>query len=261
MSKELFRGVTYRLIAKDSPRNLLTHVVEIRTEQNAIREIVITPPDPSKGMEHVARTTSDFAKSFDVDLATNGSYFSPFHSNSPFDFYPHPGDPVNVLSTAINNGKRYSGPEKTGNRNILYWHGKKLVIFLDAQVPDDIETAIPGGVQLLNKGKQWEESPEHQPMYAPRTAIGWDRNQSHVWLVTVDGRQEGYSDGMQVKELADFMASLNAHDALALDGGGSSTLVVQTKGKFQILNAPFHTRVPMRERPVPNHLCLRLEHR
>ena len=83
-------------------------------------------------------------------------------------------------------------------------------------------------------------------------------DQSIVWLVTVDGRQEDYSKGMLVIELASLMKELGAFNSLALDGGGSSTLVAKVEGKQRVLNAPFHTRVPMRERPVANHLGFRL---
>ncbi|MEM9073198.1 MAG: phosphodiester glycosidase family protein, partial [Myxococcota bacterium] len=34
---------------------------------------------------------------------------------------------------------------------------------------------------------------------------------------------------------------------LNLDGGGSSTLVIRQR----VMNAPIHTRLPMRQRPVP----------
>jgi putative cell wall-binding protein len=60
---------------------------------------------------------------------------------------------------------------------------------------------------------------------APRTAIGSLPNGSLV-LVVVDGRQPGYSTGMTPRELADFMVGLGCIDAMNLDGGGSTSLVV-----------------------------------
>jgi len=67
----------------------------------------------------------------------------------------------------------------------------------------------------------------------PRTIVG-RTSTGDVLLVTVDGRQPGYSNGMTLAEAADLMKSLGAVDALNLDGGGSSTFVV--KGK--VLNQP-----------------------
>jgi len=49
--------------------------------------------------------------------------------------------------------------------------------------------------------------------------------QGHLLLVTVDGRQPGYSVGLSFAEESAVMASLGARDALNLDGGGSTTMV------------------------------------
>ena len=57
-----------------------------------------------------------------------------------------------------------------------------------------------------------------------------------------------------LREVAALMKRLGAWRAVNLDGGGSSTLVVEKDGAAQVMNAPYHTRIPMRERPVANHL-------
>ena len=61
--------------------------------------------------------------------------------------------------------------------------------------------------------------------HAPRTAIG-ALPDGHLVLVVVDGRQPGYSTGMTPRELADFMVGLGCIDAMNLDGGGSTSLVI-----------------------------------
>lgn len=65
----------------------------------------------------------------------------------------------------------------------------------------------------------------HSLVRAPRTAIGRTADDV-VLLVTVDGRQPGYSSGMTIAELADVLVSLGAVDALSLDGGGSTQMAV-----------------------------------
>ncbi|MEO3814947.1 phosphodiester glycosidase family protein [Sphaerisporangium sp. B11E5] len=60
----------------------------------------------------------------------------------------------------------------------------------------------------------------------PRTMAGIDR-QGRLLLVTVDGRLSGGSEGFTLAEGAAFMRSLGAEQALNLDGGGSSAMVVQ----------------------------------
>jgi hypothetical protein len=68
----------------------------------------------------------------------------------------------------------------------------------------------------------------------PRTAVGISEDRSTLYVVVVDGRQPGVSVGMTLHELAGFLASLGAHEAYNLDGGGSSTFVVDD----QVMNHP-----------------------
>lgn len=60
----------------------------------------------------------------------------------------------------------------------------------------------------------------------PRTMAGIDVR-GRLLLVTVDGRQPGVSEGFTLGEAARFMTSLGAVQALNLDGGGSSAMVVE----------------------------------
>lgn len=65
------------------------------------------------------------------------------------------------------------------------------------------------------------------PNVHPRTAAGIAANGDLI-LMVVDGRQEA-SRGVNLEELARLMRSAGAVDALNLDGGGSSTLVVRDR--------------------------------
>lgn len=58
----------------------------------------------------------------------------------------------------------------------------------------------------------------------PRAAIGY-LEPGHYVLVTVDGRNEGYSRGVTLSELAGIMSSLGCKVAYNLDGGKSSAMV------------------------------------
>ncbi|MFE6776220.1 phosphodiester glycosidase family protein [Streptomyces sp. NPDC057702] len=62
----------------------------------------------------------------------------------------------------------------------------------------------------------------------PRTAVGVDAR-GRLIMVTTAGRQPGYSDGLGLNELAEFMRSLGARQAMNLDGGGSSGMAVNGK--------------------------------
>jgi hypothetical protein len=86
----------------------------------------------------------------------------------------------------------------------------------------------------------------------PRTAIGYDRNKTTLYIVTVDGRQPEYSMGISIKDLANFMLELGCYNALNFDGGGSTTMCVGDK----VVNSPSDFTG---ERPVYNSLIIKLE--
>ncbi|MDQ7843712.1 MAG: phosphodiester glycosidase family protein [Armatimonadota bacterium] len=88
--------------------------------------------------------------------------------------------------------------------------------------------AVGGGPRLLSGG-EWTP-PEDFPAALtdrrhPRTAIGVLAD-GRILLLVVDGRQPTHSLGMTLPELAIALRRLGAVEAMNLDGGGSSTLVV-----------------------------------
>jgi hypothetical protein len=82
----------------------------------------------------------------------------------------------------------------------------------------------------------------------PRTLIGRDR-EGDIWLVVIDGRQPDHSVGMSLPELIALGRRLGLVDALNLDGGGSSTMVV----KGAIVNKPSDATGP---RPVSDAIVV-----
>jgi hypothetical protein len=78
----------------------------------------------------------------------------------------------------------------------------------------------------------------------PRTLAGV-RADGTLLLVTVDGRQPGWSAGVTLVEAARVMRSLGARDAVNLDGGGSTVMVI----RGEVVNRPSD---PGGERAVSN---------
>ncbi len=67
----------------------------------------------------------------------------------------------------------------------------------------------------------------------PRTAVGY-YEPGHYCYVVVDGRQDNYSAGMKLSELAGLMIDLGCKTAYNLDGGGSAQMYYDG----QIVNSP-----------------------
>ena len=80
----------------------------------------------------------------------------------------------------------------------------------------------------------------------PRTAVGWRENGDLIFAVA-DGRQDGYSDGVNLCDLALLMQSYGAVGAQNLDGGGSSTFVTKNAdGTLSVKNKPSNANNALR---------------
>lgn len=250
----LFRGITYAREIQRLPRPLIIHVVSVDLEAPGIR-FCVTPEEPCEGHHLPARTTSQFLDEFKVQLAINGSYFYPWYANGPFSYYPHVGDPVNVKGLCMSEGRPYSD-YKEGYRG-LYFSRDNQATFAD-KIPARTLNAISGREVLVDKGRALHgRDDEHGPFEPhPRTAVALDASGKRLLLFVVDGRQPNYSEGVTLRELADIIIERGGHDAVNMDGGGSSTLVIEgPDGSPTVLNSPSHGRIPPgRERPVANHL-------
>jgi hypothetical protein len=101
---------------------------------------------------------------------------------------------------------------------------------------EDITNGVP---QLIKDGKidiTWEQEKAGKAFVFnrhPRTVVAKMKDGKFL-MITVDGRQPGVSVGMTLQELAEYLLSLGAVDAMNLDGGGSTTMVLDGK----VVNKP-----------------------
>ncbi len=117
------------------------------------------------------------------------------------------------------------------------------------------ETGVVGGYpELLDRGLVVGDlgvtaGPAFAAARHPRTAVGFDNERRMLWLVVVDGRQAPRSAGMSLPELASLFLWLGADEALNLDGGGSSAMLLGER----VVSSPSDAEG---ERPVGNGLWL-----
>jgi len=107
---------------------------------------------------------------------------------------------------------------------------------------------IGAGPRLVSEGRVavTEEGFDHAKARHPRTAFAVTR-EGHFLFLTLDGRQAS-SAGMTLDELAAELVAMGAAEAINLDGGGSTTVVVHDK----IRNSPSDKR----ERPVSDAILM-----
>lgn len=119
-----------------------------------------------------------------------------------------------------------------------------------------LRTIVGGGPRIIQNGRGVGEygyfiegtGAKFGTVRHPRTAIGFSKDSSTLYLVTVDGRTESDS-GMSLVELADAMLKLGVYEAVNLDGGGSTTMVIGDR----VVNHPSDKEG---ERPVGNALLV-----
>jgi hypothetical protein len=248
---EIMDGVTYLRIVRYLPHSMVAHILVI-DKKSGKAQFMVTPPDDVDDGAIKARTTSQFLDEFGVQVAINGNGFFPWWSRSPVDYYPHVGQAVTPNGFAASYGDRYAnGLQDVSLEPTLYISRRNELTFNNP--PNKIFHALSGDRMLIQGGKIIPGLDDIE--IDPRTAIGINRNGRFTYLVVVDGRQPFYSEGATFAELAELLQELGAFYAMSLDGGGSSTMVIEGEdGEPVILNSPIDNYIPLRERPVANHL-------
>lgn len=191
--------------------------------------------------------TLQFAQHTGVQLAFNTSAFGPFRARL--------GQPMSVSGLAADDGEVYSKAEKGYASMYVARDGR---VRLDKPTADEVVwDAFPGFRMLLSDGKLAVTEREANTSFGgvnPRTAVGVDREGKTLWLIVADGRQKGVSVGLTLVELACLFESLDCWDALNLDGGGSSTLVLEDEqGMHEVVNTPVGNRIPGSLRQVAHN--------
>ncbi|CCH34033.1 phosphodiester glycosidase family protein [Actinosynnema sp. NPDC047251] len=144
------------------------------------------------------------------------------------------------------------GREAGADRLAALATGQRVTLDYTAKAGDGsaLKAAIGGNQLLLKDGAV--VAPD-DPLH-PRTAVGFSADGKKMFLLTVDGRQAPFLLGLNLKDMAAALKEMGAHNALNLDGGGSSTLLARTPGTEAV--AVENTPSDGGERPVPNGLAL-----
>ncbi|HEX2090661.1 MAG TPA: phosphodiester glycosidase family protein [Actinomycetota bacterium] len=134
-----------------------------------------------------------------------------------------------------------------GNQLKTLSTGETIRLLWSFKWPGIVE--IMGGVPMLMQGGSVVATSCDADLCKrhPRTGVG-RRADGKILLVVVDGRRTGWSIGYTLVEFAQLFKWLGATDAMNLDGGGSSTMVVNGT----IMNRPSDGS----ERPIVNSLLV-----
>ena len=171
-------------------------------------------------------TTRDFALRHNTIVAFNAA---PFKTRSLlFSVYR------TIVGIHITDFRRMSMPHE--RYGALLFYADKTARIIDAQTEDllleNVRHAVGGFWTILRNGTVL---PQKLHRRDSRTAVGIADNGRTLFVVTVEGENKRKSHGLSFEETARLMRELGADDALQLDGGSSSSLVLQENGVQHIV--------------------------
>ena len=224
----LHPGVTYRYLwSPEGP--WAVHLVQANLRERCDLELEVLRPDARQLGGNGHATVSDMVLEANkrVLVAVNADFFTPEGT---------------TLGTEVVGGDVQYAAE----RPTVAWHpgldpwiglasidavGLHLGWLVRAEAGDGVTEAVGGFPDLIDAGRRVGDlEVGRRPAFAavrhPRTGVGFDSRAGQLWIVVVDGRQMPHSAGMSLPELAALFEALGADEAVNLDGGGSSAMVV-----------------------------------
>jgi hypothetical protein len=284
-----FEGVRLIHSKSMSPRQVDMWFVEIDMSAPGV-SFLVTPSNGDLVGDTTPETTRAFVTREGAQIGINGSFFA-FAAKAPDGKAQY-----DVLGLSVSKGDAYS-PFKKGFVDAINISKDNVATIIQgtgkpektpapgplpkgdslkkgaASQPDlglahkpsvELYNALSGKTQLVKDGKNVAGN---DPAIHPRTGIGI-KSDGKLLLFTVDGREKGRSLGMNFSEMADAMIRFGARDAISLDGGGSTTFVMDDPATPandpKVMNLPCdpfpNTKEPGKdhgkERPTGNNLAV-----
>ncbi len=166
----------------------------------------------------------DIAKENNAKVAINASGFVDKNEVG------NGGDPTGVV---IQDGKLlWNGHPNNWGGGIAGFNKDNVLVLTRKSASEAIADGMRDGVQfgpfLIVNGKASYISGNGGYGIAPRTVLA-QRKDGIVLFIIIDGRQPGYSIGIDMVEMTKILLRYKAHNATNLDGGASSTLAIDGK--------------------------------
>ena len=252
----LFQGIDHavgtNIADATHPRRQVVHCLRVDLTDPDLRLFTSPHCTNNCGAETLGTTTSLFLEGHKLQAAVNGNFFSPADSAL--------GTPEDVFGLAINEGKVVSPANSSAQAAVFLFTTNNQAIFVPTNWPPTntlgIFTAFAGNVAVVVKGRNLGSTSIDPVDIDPRTAAGLSQDRRYLYLMTIDGRQSGYSDGSTFYETGEWLMRFGSYDGINLDGGGSATMVMaeDCSGKAVRLNKPSYVAAYGRERTVGHNI-------
>ena len=219
-----YESIYEEQILKRDPDNDLYKVIPI--DENGYKGYLVAIYDPSRvslavssRAERGGQQLPDMANENEAKVAINAS-----------GLYNTSSIAIRATGTVIKDGKIYSVGGGTGWGGGLIGFNNDNVLVLTREnasvaIENGMRDAVEFGPFLIVNGEASTVVGNGGYGVAPRTAIG-QRKDGIVLFLVIDGRNPGYSVGIDMAGMINIFKRYKAHNAANLDGGGSSTLVI-----------------------------------
>lgn len=234
----------FERIAQAGPVAGVVVIVDLTDPRVHVKVALADDRDPDGDGPAVGRldAPSNVARKQDFDLTLNASFFGApipktFNGKQLRYFVGNGAHPV---GWHFSNGKLVSKPGSDRMRATMIIHeGGRISIKDDVKaLPADTKFAVSGNAQVVTDGKV--TPPPIDIARNPRSAVGVSADGKTLILMAIDGHQAGHSRGVTLGELGTIMQTYGASNAINLDGGGSTSMVLKdtATGVFTTVNRP-----------------------
>ena len=228
----LYRGIDFTTGQADTNEVREQKVFAMRVDlTDPTVEFFSTPSNGNGSLETYGQTTTTFVGTYGVAVGVNANFFSPVSTI--------PNDPRDLSGLAISQGNIVSPYESIRPSATITRSNQVAFITTAPGTYSNIWTAVSGSDLVLIGGvPQLGGCVTSFCLENPRTALGLSQNGRYFYMMVIDGRQPGWSDGATLEETGQWLLRLGAWTGLNLDGGGSSAMAVAQSGGAVLLNRP-----------------------
>lgn len=261
-AKIVQKGIRHVRIETDQPRLMKINILRIDLKTPGL-EFTATGRAPGWGTpmpdfpERIIRTKRQRTRMYlkesreagiNMIAAVNASPWGPWTKPYNHKFAEPPG-------VQISDGIIVSDDGKKRPTFVVYKDGTPAILNgVPKNEYDKIKVAVSGFSIVVKDGKVlYVDENLH-----PRTLYGISKDKRYVYLITIDGRQKGWSLGAACSDGGKYLVAAGASDVINMDGGGSSTLVYWDEENKKIVSLCRHNKNGS-ERTVGNSMGIILK--
>lgn len=250
--KEIYESAYEEQILKRDEGNDLYKLIEI--SGNNYKGFLVAIYDPSR-IELVLSNKFGKKGQFLQDMAKDNNALVAINAGG-FADAGGVGNGGIPTGTVIKDGQVvYKGDATGWSGGLAGFNNDNVLVLTKGSIDDALASGMRDAVEfgpfLIVNGKRAIVKGNGGWGVASRTALA-QRKDGIVLFLVIDGRQPGYSLGVDMNELTNILVKYKAYNAVNLDGGASSSLVINN----EIINKPCAVSATG-ERWIPNAWMLK----